>query len=101
MSTHTKYWNLSDSFKNQDEVVYFLNFLIEEGDLEGFCDAVGTLVKERGISAVARDTGITRAGLYKSLSRTGKPKLETIAKIMPALGLTIKIEADARTPVPA
>ncbi len=93
MPLETRPWSIMNSYKNDEEMAFFLNFLIEDGDIETFCDAVGDIMRARGVSEIAQKTDLTRAGLYKAFSRTGHPKLETVAKVMAAIGFRLKVEA--------
>ncbi len=45
------------------------------------------LARARGMVQLAKDTGLTREGLYKALSKDGNPRLGTVLKVMRALGL--------------
>ena len=51
--------------------------------------ALGDIARARGMSQLARATGLTREGLYKSLAADGNPSLGTILKVMKALGLKL------------
>ena len=42
---------------------------------------------------LARDTGITREGLYKALGEQGNPSFATVMKVMRALGLQFNVGA--------
>lgn len=43
----------------------------------------------RGMTLLARDTGLGRESLYKALSGEGNPSFATITKVMHALGLKL------------
>jgi probable addiction module antidote protein len=45
------------------------------------------------MTEVARQTGLTRASLYKALSADGQPEFATVLKVMRALGLRIIVAA--------
>jgi probable addiction module antidote protein len=47
----------------------------------------------RGMVQLSRDTGISRDGLYKALSKDGNPTFDTVMKVIRALGLRFKVEA--------
>lgn len=49
--------------------------------------ALGDVARARNMAQLARDTGLTREGLYKALSSEGNPSLSTVMKVMKALGL--------------
>ena len=47
----------------------------------------GAIARARGMVQLAKDTGLTREGLYKALSKDGNPSLGTVLKVLKALGL--------------
>lgn len=49
--------------------------------------ALGNIARAKGITQLAKKTGITRDGLYKALSPTGNPSFDTVQKVVKALGL--------------
>ena len=55
--------------------------------------AVGDIARARGMMQLARDTGITREGLYKALGEQGNPSFATVVKVMDALGLQFNLGA--------
>lgn len=98
MKTKTSPWQLEDHFKTEEEMLEFLNFLIEDGDIAGFYAAVGKIMKARNIQAkgLAHKTNMSRTGLYKALSKDGNPGFSTLYKIMAELGLSLKIVPTSR-----
>ncbi len=78
----------------QDISLYFDACLEEAGDDAAFiAKALGTIARARGMSQLARDTGLGRESLYKALSGEGNPSFATILKVTQALGL--KLRADS------
>ena len=61
----------------------FLGQLIARGLL-------GNIARARGMSQLARKTGLTREGLYKALSPGGNPEFGTVMKAIRALGLELR-----------
>jgi probable addiction module antidote protein len=57
--------------------------------------AIGDIARARGMSQVAKDSGLSRESLYKALSGERSPGIDTILKVISALG--IKLHAEART----
>ena len=53
--------------------------------------ALGTVARTRNMSELARDTGLTREGLYKALSDSGNPSFGTVLKVMHALGMRLTV----------
>jgi probable addiction module antidote protein len=66
-----------------------LNDALASGNAGYIANALGVIARARGMTDVARDTGLTREGLYKSLSENGDPKLTTFMGVMHALGMTL------------
>ena len=54
---------------------------------------IGVVARARGMSEIAKASGLTRPSLYKSLSSDGKPEFETIMKVLKALGLRLSVQA--------
>ncbi len=53
--------------------------------------ALGDIARARGMMQLARETGLSREGLYKALSPEGNPSFATIAKVIEALGLKLHV----------
>jgi len=51
--------------------------------------ALGDIAKARGMAQLARDTGLSREGIYKALSAEGNPEFTTVMKVIKALGLRL------------
>lgn len=92
MKTKLNKFDISAHLSTPEDIVGYLEASIEEGGLELFQKALGDVARAKGISEVSENTGITRMGLYKALSASGKPQLSTIDKVLSSLGLTLKIE---------
>jgi len=93
--TFDKY-DSADYLDNENEIVQYLNEAIEISDSpENIAHALGVVARARNMSQLARDTGISREGLYKALSGQGNPSLGTIVQVSRALGLRIAFQACA------
>jgi len=57
------------------------------GDASFIAKALGDIARAKGMTQVARDTGLSRESLYKALSGERSPGFDTILKVMGALGL--------------
>jgi probable addiction module antidote protein len=53
---------------------------------------LGIVAKAQGMAKVAKKVGVTREGLYKSLSKDGDPRLSTFLGVLKALGFKLKLE---------
>ena len=65
----------------------YLEAVFEDGDPALITHALGVIARAEGMTEVARQTGLTRASLYKALSADGHPEFATVMKVMRALGL--------------
>lgn len=68
---------------------------MEEGDPALIAAALGDIARARGMTQVARDTGLAREALYRSLSGQGNPEFATILKVIDALGLRLQVSSKA------
>lgn len=55
--------------------------------------ALGTIARARGMSQIAKKTGLSRESLYKALSGDGNPEFSTVVRVMHALGLKFSVTA--------
>lgn len=91
MAITLKKWDSAQHLKTEEDIAAYFNACLEEaGDDSAFlAHALGTIARARGMSQLARDTGISREGLYKALSGEGNPEFATIMKVVGALGLRL------------
>ena len=79
-------------FLDSDEVmVEYLNIALAEGDPKHFAQALGDVARAKGMTAVAEQTGLGRQSLYKTLSGDGNPSVDTLFKVLAALGVRMAI----------
>lgn len=81
-----KPWDASEFLTSEESVIEYLNAAMETGDPAFIQSAIGDVVKARGMTNVAREAGVGRQSLYKSLSRDGSPSFQTVSKVIAALG---------------
>ena len=87
-------WDSADYLKSEEDIdLYFEACLAEDpGDGSLIRAALGTIARARGMSQLARDTGLAREGLYKALSPEGNPEFATVMKVIKALGLKLAVQ---------
>lgn len=87
-------WDSAAYLKTDEDCQAFLQACLEEaGDDSAFvAKALGTIARARGMTQLARETGIGRESLYKSLSGEANPSFDTIMKVVKALGLKLSAE---------
>jgi probable addiction module antidote protein len=88
--TFTRY-DTAEYLKTDADMAAYLDACLEEaGDDPAFiAHALGVIARARGMSQLARDTGLARENLYKALSMDGNPDFGTILKVIKALGLKL------------
>jgi probable addiction module antidote protein len=86
MNIKTKPFDVAEHLETDEDVWEFLAEVLETGTTSDFIHALNTAARAKGMTEVARQVGVTRASLYKSLSADGNPRFETISKIVEALG---------------
>ena len=75
-------------------VMYLEACMEEAGDDAAFiAKALGNIARAKGMSQLAKDTGLGRESLYKTLSGEGNPSFGTILKVMRALGIKLYPQA--------
>ena len=75
-----------------EEQADFLTDALASGDAGYVAHALGIIARARGMTEVAREAGVTREALYKSLSEEGDPRLTTLLGVMRALGVTLSAQ---------
>ncbi|MBU6439126.1 MAG: putative addiction module antidote protein [Betaproteobacteria bacterium] len=88
-------YDTADYLKSDEDMVAYLDACIEDdpGDGSLIRVALGTIARARGMSQLARDTGISREGLYQALSAEGNPEFSTVMKVIRALHLRLHAES--------
>ncbi len=88
-------WDSADTLKTeQDMALYFEACLGDDpGDGSLIRAALGDIARARGMSQLARETGLSREGLYQALSAKGNPEFSTVMKVIKALGLKLHAAA--------
>ncbi|WP_462325931.1 addiction module antidote protein [Desulfoplanes sp.] len=100
MGIPTTRWDSAEFLETDEDIQLYLEACIEEsGDDPAFIvHALGVIARARNMSQLARDTGLTREGLYKALSPDGNPTFATVAKVAKALGLQITVQTPRQDP---
>ena len=93
MAIETKVWDAAEFLTTPAEVAAYLEAAFEDGDPALITHALGVIARAEGMSEVAKQTGLTRASLYKALSADGHPEFATVLKVMQALGLKMTVTA--------
>lgn len=85
-------YDTADYLRDELDVQAYLEAALEDGDPAMIALALGNIARARNISQLARETHMSREGVYKALSGQGNPSFATIAKLADALGYRITLE---------
>lgn len=88
-----KKWDASEYLETEADIAAYLNAALEDGDASVIAAALGDIARAKGMTQLAKETGITRDGLYKALSPTGNPSFDTVQKVIKAFGLKFDVAA--------
>ena len=93
--TETTPYDVADHLRTPEEMAAYLQACMEEadGDAAFIAKALGDIARAKGMTQVARDTGLSRESLYKSLSGECVPSFDTVIKVILALGLKLHAES--------
>jgi probable addiction module antidote protein len=69
----------------------FLKDAFESDDPELIACAIGTVARAKSITKLAQDTGMSRAGVYKSFSKNGNPSLKSLLGLLNNLGYHLTV----------
>ena len=90
MPLETRPFDSAEYLDTPEAVAEYLAAAFESGEHGVIADALGVVAKARGMSQLARETGLARPALYRALSPDGHPELETVLKVLKALGVTLR-----------
>lgn len=92
MATQTFPFDIAEHLDSPDAIRDFLAEIAVTGNEADFIHALNTAARAKGITRVAKEAGVTRASLYKSLAEGGNPNFITISKVTKALGCRLVVQ---------
>jgi probable addiction module antidote protein len=95
MQTKTAPYDVAEFLETPEEMAAYLEACIQEseGDSAFIAKALGDIARAKGMTQIARETGLSRESLYKALSGDRSPSFDTILKVISALGLKLSASA--------
>ena len=84
-----KTFDVADYLDSEEKIAEYLTVVLEDNDPALLAAALGDVARARGMTQLARDTGLALEALYRSLCASGNPSYATIVKVMQALGLKL------------
>src|SRR5205814_4826952 len=86
--------NLLKALRNPEQAAHYLNACLDDKDPRVFLLALRDVADSRGgIRALSQDAGLNREALYRMLSKSGNPSLDSLAAVLKALGLRLAVQS--------
>ncbi|MFM0740849.1 putative addiction module antidote protein [Paraburkholderia xenovorans] len=87
----TARFDASHYLDSEEMIAEYLNAALEEGDADLLLAAIADIAKARGMTKVAADAGLGRESLYKTFAPGSKPRMDTVFKLLHALGVKLNV----------
>jgi probable addiction module antidote protein len=86
-------FDAAEYLDSEEAVAEYLTAMIEEGDPAMLAAALGDIARARGMSEIAKASGLTREALYKALRPNAQPRFDTVSRVCAALGVRLVAQA--------
>jgi probable addiction module antidote protein len=86
----TTVWDAASYLETEEDTAAYLEAALVENDAALVATALGDMARAKGMTSIAKRTGLGRESLYKALSREGNPEFATVLKVVHALGLRLR-----------
>jgi probable addiction module antidote protein len=90
MMIETTRWDPAEHLDTPEAIAAYLDAALEDGNSKLIAAALGDAARARGMTALARETGLSRESLYRALSSDGNPELATVLKVLRAFGVRLE-----------
>lgn len=87
MSEKTAIFDVADYLDSEEMIQEYFRQVVADGDSNEIIEALGEIARARGMMKLAKETGLSRESLYRTLRPGAKPRFDTIFRITKALGL--------------
>lgn len=88
-------FDAAEYLETPEDIAVYLSAMLEDGDASVLAAALGTIARARGMTDIAKATGLTREALYKALRPDAQPRLETVVRVCHALGVKLVAQPEA------
>jgi probable addiction module antidote protein len=86
----TRTFDPANYLKTPEDMAAYLGVVAESGDTSRFVRAMGDIIRAHNMSALSRQSGISREGIRKAFAPDGNPSLDTLVSVTAALGLSMQ-----------
>lgn len=95
MPTKTRPFDPAAYLDSEEAIAAYLTDALDSNDPGFIADAIGVIARAQGMTQVARDAGLSRESLYRTLGQDGNPELSTLLRVLGALGLRLSVRSAA------
>jgi probable addiction module antidote protein len=88
----TRPLDIAELLDSDEAVADYIADALDDNEPTALVRALGTVARARGMTELAKETGLTRSALYRSLSTTGNPEIDTVRRVLKALNLKLSVE---------
>lgn len=86
-------FDITEHLEDDQAIAEYLTIVLEEGDPSALAQALGTAARARGMTEIAKASGIAREALYKALRPEAQPPFDTINRVCHALGVKLVVQS--------
>jgi probable addiction module antidote protein len=79
--------------ESEAAIAAYLTDILEANNPALLAAALGDIARARGMTEIAKASGLTREALYKALRPDAQPRFETISRVCAALGVRLVAQA--------
>ena len=83
---------MAEFIETKEDVIAHLTVALEENDIDFLLSVLNALARSKGMAEIASELGVTREGLYKSLTPGSNPAFGTVVKTLDTLGFKLNVE---------
>ena len=83
-------FDIADYLDSREAISEYLSQVLADGDTDELLTALGHIARAKGMTDIAKKTGLGRESVYKTFQEGTKPKFETIVKVLDAFGVRLK-----------
>ena len=91
-------FDITEYLEDEEAIAEYINVALEENDPALLASALGDIARARGMTQLAKETGLSRESLYKGLSGDRIPSAETLLKVIHALGFKLSVSKAKSVP---
>lgn len=91
MTIKTRPFDMANYLRSEEEIAEYLRQVLEDNDPAELAAALGHVARARGMTQLAKETGLSRESLYKSLSGERAPSSDTLFKVIRAMGFKLSL----------